>query len=86
MAGDVFDFIFVDFLIQYYVRNKDKSGTLINKDDCPVGYQLTLSIHDYSNVQTYLLEDYFVLGKDDPNYVKVITPSQLNTILDLTKM
>jgi hypothetical protein len=50
--------------------------------DC--GYQLTLSEHDYSDVQTYLLEDY-IQDEDDPAYVTVVTPAQLETILYLAR-
>ncbi len=71
----------IDFITQYPQRNPGKSGTLINKDNREVGYQITLSDIDYSNVKTYLLEEY-IQAEDDPKNVTGVTDLQLEIILD----
>nr|QBK85482.1 MAG: hypothetical protein LCMAC101_00690 [Marseillevirus LCMAC101] len=76
------DYFLIDFMVQYYARNQEKSGILTNGSGRECGYQLTLSKHDYSNVQTYLLEDY-VRDEDDLDYVMVVSPSQLDIILHI---
>ena len=71
----------IDFITNYPQRNPGKSGTLINKDNQEVGYQITLSKNDYSNVKTYLLEEY-IQAEDDPKNVTGVTDLQLEIILD----
>lgn len=74
----------IDFIKYYNERNPDKSGTLINKDNQEVGYQITISnIQDgiYSNVKTYLLDEH-IQDEDDPQNVIEVTELQLEIILD----
>ncbi len=77
----------VNFINNYHVRIPDKSGELIDKDNQVCGYQLTLSEHDYSSVFTYLLGEYVrdedIAGLiDSPPYIIIVTPLQLEIILD----
>ncbi len=71
----------IDFVTQYSQRNPDKSGTLTNKQNQEVGYQITLSCDDYSNVKTYLLSTY-IQDEDNLQNVIGITELELEIILD----
>ncbi len=75
----------VDFVKEYPVRSPAKSGELINKNNQVCGYQLTLSEHDFSNVKTYLLEEY-IQAEDDPKNVTGVTDLQLEITLDYIKV
>ena len=63
-----------------YLGVPDKSGTLVNKFNREIGYQITKSI-DYSNVKTYILQQ-CVTVEDNPDNVIPITDLQLEIILD----
>jgi len=71
----------IEFIAHYRARKPDRSGTLINKNNQEVGYQLTLSENDYSDVKTYLLKEY-IQNEDNPENVVSVTPLQLEIILD----
>jgi len=73
------DFL-IEFIHYYNMRNPNLSSTLINVDNQEVGYRIIFSENNFSDIKSFLLEEY-AHDKDDPTVVTV-TPLQLEIILD----